>query len=274
ASREVDPLLSRISSEQRGQSKCKGDSEASVSRIKRWGMYGHLGILQQRIEAASIGTCRQMQNPSSTGGRKHSERTGDKIVHSQEKNLNARQDHADVRHQFRVLPAVGKQDRKHINRKQETPEEQRTFLARPKRRKFVIGGKGSIAVGGDIGQRIIIGEKQVPQAADSNPNKDANREAGIPRGFNQERAASAKRGDASEYCIKSEGKSQEQRIGTEQIQFKSSIPGWLPVSYGITRNQSSQLDQNSAERISPCRWNTNRLLRHPAEPAHPEPLRT
>src|SRR5258708_23812021 len=129
-----------------------------------------------------------MQNSTSAGGGKNSERAGDKIIQGQEKNLNARQDHSDVRHQFRMLSAVGKEDRKHINRKQKAPEEQRTFLARPKRRKFVIGGKGSIAVGGDIGQRIIVGEKQVPQAGDSNPNESANCEAGIPCGFNQERS--------------------------------------------------------------------------------------
>src|SRR6266481_2056048 len=101
-------------------------------------MDGHLRILQERIEAASIGSGRHVENASSAVAHKYAERTGDKIIHREEENLHACKNYSDVRHQLRMLSPVRKEGRKHIDRKQKTPKEQRAFLARPERGKFVI----------------------------------------------------------------------------------------------------------------------------------------
>jgi hypothetical protein len=78
-----------------------------------------------------------------------------------------------------MFPSVRKESGTYINRKQETPEEQRAFLARPERGKFVVRGESAVAVRRDVSHRIIVGVKQVPQAEGSNPDEDADREAGI-----------------------------------------------------------------------------------------------
>ena len=184
APRQVNPFLSGISSEQSGQSKCEWDREARVTRIQSGRMDRHFRILQQRIEAASIGTRRQVQDSSGAVSRHHLKRAGDKIIHRQKENLYARQNHSHIRHQLRVFSPVRKKRREHINGKQETPEQQRTFLARPERGKFIVGRESPVTVGGHVGHRIIVGVEEIPEADGSDPDKHAHREAGIPRGFN------------------------------------------------------------------------------------------
>jgi hypothetical protein len=61
----------------------------------------------------------------------------------------------------------------------------------------------------DVRHRIIVSVEEVPQADGSNPNENANREAGIARGFNQEGTPGDDRGNASENRIEREGKRQQ-----------------------------------------------------------------
>src|ERR1700720_255508 len=114
-----------------------------------------------------------MQNASSAVSSNHLKWTGDKIIHRQKENLNARKNHSHVRHELRMLSPVREQGGENIYGKQEAPEKQRAFLARPERGKFVVGRKGPVAVSGHVGHRIIVGVEEIPQADGSDPDEDA-----------------------------------------------------------------------------------------------------
>src|SRR5438046_288333 len=102
AAREVNPLLARISSEQRGQSKRKWNRKSRVPGIKRGRMNRHFRILKQGVEAASVRRHRKVENAAALR-RKHLKRAGDKSIHDQEESLNSGENHSYIRHQLRMF---------------------------------------------------------------------------------------------------------------------------------------------------------------------------
>ena len=74
-----------------------------------------------------------MKDAARSHSANHFEGAGDEIIQDEEEPLNGRQDYADIRHQLGMLAAIDPEDRKNVNRKNQTPEKQGAFLARPER---------------------------------------------------------------------------------------------------------------------------------------------
>ena len=67
----------------------------------------------------------------------------------------------------------------------------------------------AIAMFGDIGHREIVGEKEIDEAAKSEPDEGAHRKSGVARGFDQKRTPRDDCGDSASDGINREGESQQ-----------------------------------------------------------------
>ena len=108
AAGDVNPLLTGVAPEQRGQPKSERNRESGVAEIEHRRMNHHLGILQQRIQAVAFGEPRQVKHAGRIGASQYRKGRGHEIVQDQEEGLHAGENHAHVGHQFRVLLAVQK----------------------------------------------------------------------------------------------------------------------------------------------------------------------
>ena len=77
---------------------------------------------------------------------------------------------------------------------------------------------------GNIRHGKIVGVKEIAEAGGPHPDQNADGEARIASGLNQQWMAGDDRCDASDNRINREGKRQKQRVRAEYIQFNSSIP--------------------------------------------------
>ena len=222
AARQVNPLLPRITAQQRGQRESKRDGETGVAGIQNRRMDDHLRILQQRIETIAIGAQDPLQGPAGRSRAQYLKGAGDEIVQRQEKKLHAHQDHANVRHQLGMFAAVGKQNRKNINRQQKAPEKQRALLPRPDRREFKKRRESAVAVLHHVSHGEVVGQKKIRQAAEPQPDKHANRHARMARALDQQRTPRDDRGYAPTKGIESAQKGQKQCKRSKQVQRRPS----------------------------------------------------
>ncbi len=159
-----------------------------------------------------------LHRPVRRRGAQHLKWAGEEIIERQEEELHAGQNHADVRHQFRMFVPIGEQRRKNVNRKQETPEQQRALLPCPDGRELEEGRQRAIAVLHHIGHGEIVGEEKVSEAAEAQPDQHANRHAGVARALDQQRLASDDGGDAAAKRVDSAQKCQKQSKRSKQVQ--------------------------------------------------------
>jgi hypothetical protein len=130
-------------------------------------MDDHLGILQQRIQACAIGGQLALHDR---------ERSGGKIQQKQEEDLDASDNDGSVREEA-LVGLVTKAENKSITRKQQRPEQQRTFLPGPEGRELIGRWEIAIAVVVNVGNRKIVlkgcghkdssGEKHSREAGDT-----------------------------------------------------------------------------------------------------------
>ena len=80
AAGDVNPLFAGIVHDQRAQREGEGHSESDVAEVEHGRMDDHLGILQQRIQAAAVGAQRAFEQAEGVGG---------EIDEQQEKDLHA-----------------------------------------------------------------------------------------------------------------------------------------------------------------------------------------
>ena len=104
--RDVNPLLTWIAAQQRRQPESEWDGEAGIARVEHGRVNYHLGVLQQRGQTLAVGLRNHLHRAAGAQRAQHFERAGDKDVQDEEEQLHARQHHADVRHQLRVLGAI------------------------------------------------------------------------------------------------------------------------------------------------------------------------
>ena len=149
-------------------------------------MNHHLRILQERIQAVSVGPREVAQNSVRSRHGESFEWALQTIVQRQEADLHAGHHYADVRHQLAIFVAVSDQNGQHIDGQQEAPKEQRAFHARPQRRNFIKRGKVPVAVRNHIRDGVIVGEKQIYQAEGSEKNQTARGHARLARAFDQQ----------------------------------------------------------------------------------------
>ena len=210
AAREVNPFLAGITAEQRGERESERNREAGIAGIKDRRMDDHLRILQQRIEAIAVGAQDPLQGPAGRGRAQYLKGAGDEIIQRQKEKLHPHQDHPHVRHQLGMFAAVGKQDRKNINRQQEAPEKQRALLARPDRREFEKRRERAVAVLHHVGHGEVVGLKKIRQAAEPQPDQHANRHAGVACALDQQRTPRDDGRDAPAKGIQPAQKCQQQ----------------------------------------------------------------
>ena len=87
-------------------------------------MNHHFGILQHRIQPIAVGTRNQVKCARSIRHSQGLERACHEIADRQKKQLNAGQNHADVRHQLAIFVAVGQQNGNNVDCQQKAPEKQ------------------------------------------------------------------------------------------------------------------------------------------------------
>ena len=68
AAGDVDPFFAGILHDQRAQREGEGDGESDIAQIEHGRMDDHLGILQQRIQAAAVGAQRAFEQAERIGG--------------------------------------------------------------------------------------------------------------------------------------------------------------------------------------------------------------
>src|SRR5690348_8303650 len=100
-----------------------------------------------------------------------------------------------------MLLAVQEEDAERVTREQPGPPQQRTFLSRPKRGEFIERREGAIAVLGDVGQRVIVGEEEKFEDTDRNADEEEHSHPGVQRALLQERTTGDDSGDTSEKSV-------------------------------------------------------------------------
>ena len=183
----------------------------------------HLRILQQRIQAIAVAAHDPLHRAARRGRAQNLKRAGDEIVQREEEKLHADHNDADVRHQFRMLAAIGEQNGKDVNRKQEAPEKQRALLPRPDSRELEKCRQRAVAVLDDVGHGEIVGQEKIGEAAEAQPDEHAYGHAGIARAFDQQRTARNDGRDAATKGIKSAEEGQKQGIRSKQVQLTSPL---------------------------------------------------
>ncbi len=164
-------------------------------------MNHHHGVLQERRQSIPVCARHQVHRSIRTRHRQRLERASHKIVQRQKENLHAGHHHADVGHQFAILVPVRDEHGKNVNREEETPEEQRSFLPRPERCNLVKRREVAIAVRNDVGVREIVAEKQVLEAECREENQAAGGDSCLPWAFDQKRMTRDNRANPSGACI-------------------------------------------------------------------------
>src|SRR5690348_18502398 len=82
-------------------------------------MNHHLRILKQRIKTAALGDSRHVRHAGPIGCAENTERTLDEIIQREKKDLNARENDANIGHQLGMALAVQEQCEKDVNRRSE-----------------------------------------------------------------------------------------------------------------------------------------------------------
>ena len=144
----MDPFFAGIFHDERAQREGEGHGEPDVAEIKHGRVNHHLGILQQRIQAVTVGG-----NCSLHDG----ERVRREVQQRQEEDLHARQNHRRVSEEARV-GLVAQPQHESISGEQQRPEQQRTFLAGPQHGELIRTGQIAIAVVEDVGDGEIVVE--------------------------------------------------------------------------------------------------------------------
>src|SRR3974377_988635 len=119
---QVNPFLSGITREQSSQCESEWNRETRVAGVEVRGMDDHLRILQQRVKAVAVHAGEGFESAAGVDGRKRLEGVLNEIVQSEEENLHAGHHHADVRHQFAILIAIGDKNREGVAGKEPTPK--------------------------------------------------------------------------------------------------------------------------------------------------------
>ena len=170
AAGDVDPLLAGILHDQRAQREGKRHGEADIAEIKHGRMNHHLGILQQRIQAAAVGADRAFEQ---------AERIGGEVQQQQKENLHARQNHRGVGEEARI-GLVAQAQNESIGGEQQRPEQQRTFLAGPQHGELIRTGKIAVAVVEDVSDGEVVVEGADDE--DDGGEKDSRRKWRCRRG--------------------------------------------------------------------------------------------
>src|SRR5580692_8055792 len=116
-----------------------------------------------------------------------------------------------------MLVAVQKQRKEGVDRKQETPPEQRTFLAGPKRGKFIEGRERTVAVRRDVSHREIVGEEEVFEARYRQGDENENRHARVARALGKQRAPRENARNARTECVNRREKREQQHKRAKNI---------------------------------------------------------
>ncbi len=124
-------------------------------------MNHHFRVLQDRLQSHPVGACEDLHHAVGAGRAEHAEGIRHEVVQRQEEKLHARENYSDVGHQFRMLSAIGEQNREHVNRKQEAPKKERAFLSGPEGRNLVERRKVAVTVRRHVGDGVVVREKQV-----------------------------------------------------------------------------------------------------------------
>src|SRR5208282_4265233 len=184
---EVNPLFAGIARQQGSQRKGKRNGKTRVSRVEIRRMDDHLRVLQERIEAVSIHADERFQYAAGTHVGESFEGAFDEIVQREKENLDAGQNHANIRHQFAILMTVGDEYRNDVNSEEEAPKQQRTLLAGPQSGNFIERGEIAIAVGNHVSLREVVAEEQIFEAERADEDQHASGDARLACALNQQR---------------------------------------------------------------------------------------
>ena len=223
AASDVNPFFAGIAADKRGEGEGERHAESGVAHIKIGRMDDHLGILEERVEAATIGEGSDLKQSAGAGSGERLERAGDEIVKRKKEKLDAGENHADVGHQLGMLAAIDEERGKRVAREQEAPEEQRAFLAGPKGGEFVKAGKVAAGMGHHVGHGEIIGEEKIDKAGGGEPDEDANGKARVARALEEEGMARENGRDAGADGVDGAQKGEKQSKTSEQIHNRSRL---------------------------------------------------
>jgi len=173
AASDVDPFLAGIAHNQRAQRERERHGKSDVTQIEHGRMDDHLGILQERIQAAAVGRDLAFEN---------GERMGGDIQEQQEENLHGRDYDRRVSKKA-WIGFVSQTENEPVGRQQQGPEQQRAFLTGPQNGEFVGSGKILIAVMKDVGDREIVGKGGGDEYDGSEQDGAERGDAGAARGF-------------------------------------------------------------------------------------------
>jgi len=138
-------------------------------------MDNHLGILQERIESAAVGTEWALDEAEGIRGETHQR---------EKENLDASQNHGRVGEEAGISFVPEAKD-ECISGEQEGPEEQRAFLSGPQGCELVGSGKSAVAVVKDVGDGEVVSESGDNQGNGSQDNGAEYDNAGAASGFTE-----------------------------------------------------------------------------------------
>src|SRR5262249_38534745 len=136
------------------------NGESNVSEIEHGRMDDHLGILQERIESAAVGTKWAFDEAEGIRG---------ETYQREKENLDASQNHRRVGEKAGISFVPETKD-ECVSGEQERPEEQRAFLSGPQGCEFVWTGKGAVAVVKDVSVGEVVAERGDDQDHGSQDN--------------------------------------------------------------------------------------------------------
>ncbi len=149
AASDVDPLLAGVAHHQCAEREGKGHGEADVAEVEHRRMDGHLGILEQRVQAEAV-------RRSDAAGDEGEGRRGDD-QQQQEEDLDRREDGRGVGGEGDVALMAQAQDEA-VAGEQKRPQQQRAFLPGPQGGELIAAGERAVAVVEDVVHREVVGE--------------------------------------------------------------------------------------------------------------------
>ena len=171
----MNPFLAGILHDQRAQGEGEGHGEADIAQIEHGRVNHHLGILQQRVEAAAVRAKRAFQK---------TKRVGREIHQRQEEDLHCGQDHGGVGKE----PGIGlvaQAQHESIGRQQQRPEQQRTFLAGPQGCKLIRSRQIAVAMVEDVGNAEVVGKRGKDEGEGGEQDRRERRHARAASGLAQ-----------------------------------------------------------------------------------------
>ncbi len=165
---DVNPLLAGV--------------QADVAEIEHGRVNHHLGILQQRVQTASIGPERAIKQAEWPGG---------EVYEREKKDLHASQNYRSVSEEARVS-LVAQTKNESVGGQQKRPEQQRTFLPGPQHGKLVRSGQIAVAVMKNVGDGEVVLKSADDQDESSKKNAGESGDAGTAGSLAQALRATAK----------------------------------------------------------------------------------